>query len=264
MSSFLAIPNPHAARRLFLGRSGLLLSGAAVALLAGRDVARRQGGRQHSRRRAHPQHRARRRARGDRRLPGRRRKRPAAKAGARPRGHSSRATTRSTPICSRRRCRSSAASRWRRRRKYTFPVETLKNQADVLRFAAKLEKGAVSAYLGAVPLFGNRDLAKAAASILGDEAMHWAILRNALGEKPVPPPSCPEHASPALLAGARSRSARAPRSGGGRGDAEARRGSSMRAASPATRSPTTASGRGTAACSAAAPAACRASTIRRR
>ncbi|MEO7496554.1 MAG: ferritin-like domain-containing protein [Massilia sp.] len=70
--------------------------------------------------------------------------------------------------------------------KYQFPVETLKNQTDVLRFAAMLEKGAVSAYLGAVPLFGNRDLAKAAASILGDEAMHWAVLRNALGEAPVP------------------------------------------------------------------------------
>lgn len=70
--------------------------------------------------------------------------------------------------------------------KYTFPVDTLKTQADVLRFAATLEKGAVSAYLGAVPVFGNRDLAKAAASILGDEAMHWAILRNALGEAPVP------------------------------------------------------------------------------
>lgn len=70
--------------------------------------------------------------------------------------------------------------------KYVFPVETLKTQADVLRFAATLEKGAVSAYLGAVPVFGNRDLAKAAASILGDEAMHWAILRNAVGEVPVP------------------------------------------------------------------------------
>jgi rubrerythrin len=70
--------------------------------------------------------------------------------------------------------------------KYTFPVETLKTQADVLRFAASLEKGAVSAYLGAIPVFDNRDLAKAAGSILGDEAMHWAILRNALGEAPVP------------------------------------------------------------------------------
>ena len=70
--------------------------------------------------------------------------------------------------------------------KYDFPVSTLKTQADVLRFAAQLEKGAVSAYLGAVPVFGNRDLSKAAASILGDEAMHWAVLRNALGEAPVP------------------------------------------------------------------------------
>ena len=70
--------------------------------------------------------------------------------------------------------------------KYTFPTENLKSQADVLRFAAMLEKGAVSAYLGAAPLFGNRELAKAAASILGDEAMHWAVLRNALGEAPVP------------------------------------------------------------------------------
>jgi len=69
---------------------------------------------------------------------------------------------------------------------YNFPVETLKTQADVLRFAAGLEKGAVSAYLGAVPLFGHRDLAKAAASILGDEAMHWAVLRQALGQNPVP------------------------------------------------------------------------------
>jgi len=70
--------------------------------------------------------------------------------------------------------------------KYTFPVENLKTQADVLKFAASLEKGAVSAYLGAVPVFHSRDLAKAAASILGDEAMHWAVLRNAVGEAPVP------------------------------------------------------------------------------
>ncbi len=70
--------------------------------------------------------------------------------------------------------------------KYTFPVETLKTQNDVLRFAGSLEKGAVSAYLGAVPLFKDRELAKAAASILGDEAMHWAVLRQAVGEEPVP------------------------------------------------------------------------------
>jgi len=72
------------------------------------------------------------------------------------------------------------------RKKYDFPADKLKSQADVLRFAAQLEQGAVSAYLGAVPAFGNRDLARAAASILGDEAMHLAILRNVLGEDPVP------------------------------------------------------------------------------
>lgn len=72
------------------------------------------------------------------------------------------------------------------RASYAFPVDSLQNQTDVLRFAAGLEKGAVSAYLGAVPLFGNRELAKAAASILGDEAMHWSVLRYVLGENPVP------------------------------------------------------------------------------
>ena len=69
---------------------------------------------------------------------------------------------------------------------YRFSVEKLKSQEDVLRFAAGLEKGAVSAYLGSIPILGSGDLAKAAASILGDEAMHWAMLRYVLGENPVP------------------------------------------------------------------------------
>lgn len=72
------------------------------------------------------------------------------------------------------------------REAYDFPVEKLKKQADVLQFAAGLERGAVSAYAGAIPVFGNRDLSAAAASILADEAMHWAVLRNALGLDPVP------------------------------------------------------------------------------
>ena len=69
---------------------------------------------------------------------------------------------------------------------YDFPVHKLKSEKDVLTFAASLERGAVSAYAGAIPLFDNSDLAKAAASILADEAMHWAILRQALGLDPVP------------------------------------------------------------------------------
>ena len=32
----------------------------------------------------------------------------------------------------------------------------------------------------------NRELTRAAGSILGDEAMHWAVLLHALGEDPVP------------------------------------------------------------------------------
>jgi hypothetical protein len=64
---------------------------------------------------------------------------------------------------------------------YQFPLEKLKQESDVLTFAAQLERGAVSAYAGAIPLFDNGDLAKAAASILADEAMHWAILLQALG-----------------------------------------------------------------------------------
>ncbi len=69
---------------------------------------------------------------------------------------------------------------------YRFPVETLKTEADVLTFAAGLERGAISAYVGAIPLFKNSALASAAASILADEAMHWAVLRSALGLDPVP------------------------------------------------------------------------------
>jgi len=69
---------------------------------------------------------------------------------------------------------------------YGFPVGQLKSQNDVLRFAAGLEKGAASAYLQALPSFHSKKLIKGAASILGDETMHWAILLNALGEDPVP------------------------------------------------------------------------------
>lgn len=70
--------------------------------------------------------------------------------------------------------------------KYDFPVDKLKTQADVLQFAAGLEKGAVSAYVGAVPKFADRMYSQVAATILADEAMHWAVLRQALGEQPVP------------------------------------------------------------------------------
>lgn len=71
---------------------------------------------------------------------------------------------------------------------YDFPVEKLKSERDVVEFAAGLEKGAVEAYVAAIPMFGNKDLAQAAGKILGAEAMHWATLRGALGLNPVPSP----------------------------------------------------------------------------
>lgn len=67
---------------------------------------------------------------------------------------------------------------------YNFPTATLKNQTDVLRFAAGLEEGAVNAYKGTIPLFADKNLAGTLASILGSESMHWAILRYALGQQP--------------------------------------------------------------------------------
>lgn len=69
---------------------------------------------------------------------------------------------------------------------YAIPLATLKNQADVLHFAASLEIGAAKAYLSTVAKFRDRKLAEAAANIEGDETMHYAILRNVLGEDPVP------------------------------------------------------------------------------
>ncbi|MBI1778152.1 MAG: ferritin-like domain-containing protein [Proteobacteria bacterium] len=71
---------------------------------------------------------------------------------------------------------------------YKFRTDRLTNQANILAFAAELERQAASAYLSTVPAFADRKLAAAAASILGAETMHWAILRNALGQPPLPAP----------------------------------------------------------------------------
>lgn len=185
MSSFLAIPNPAAARRLFLGRSAAVLSGAAVALLAGRDVlaAKAGGSKAEDVRILNTALGAELEAIAAYQV--------GAGSGLLQKGvldlalqfqghHKEHADALAKTV------RRLGGKPVEPKRKYAFPVEGLKSQADVLRFAAQLEQGAVSAYLGAVPLFANRDLSKAAASILGDEAMHWAVLRNALGENPVP------------------------------------------------------------------------------
>jgi rubrerythrin len=64
-------------------------------------------------------------------------------------------------------------------------ADTLKSQADVLDLAARLELGATNAYLGVIPAFMSKDLAKVAARLAADETMHFTILTNALG-RPLP------------------------------------------------------------------------------
>ncbi|MDE2368031.1 MAG: ferritin-like domain-containing protein [Burkholderiales bacterium] len=183
--SFLQMPTPVAARRLFLGQTGLTLSGAAIALLAGKDALAAQSGGAEAKDvqilntaiAAELEAIAAYQLGADSKLL----KGPVLDLAVTFQGHHrahagllSSTVTRlgGQPV--------------QAKAHYDFPVAQLKSQADVLKFAAKLEQGAVSAYLGAVPLFRNPDLAKAAASILGDEAMHWAVLRQALGEAPVP------------------------------------------------------------------------------
>jgi rubrerythrin len=183
--SFFQMPNPIAARRLFLGHSGLILSGAAVALLAGNEaLAAKSGG-------ADPKDAqilntalgAELEAIAAYQLGAESKllQKPALDLALSFQGHH-----KEHAEVLARTVEKLGGKPVLAKPTYNFPVDQLKSQADVLRFAAKLEQGAVSAYLGAVPLFGNRDLAKAAASILGDEAMHWAILRQALGDVPVP------------------------------------------------------------------------------
>lgn len=64
-------------------------------------------------------------------------------------------------------------------------ADTLKSQGDVLDLAARLELGATNAYLGVIPAFGNKDLAKVAARLAADETMHYTVLTQALG-RPLP------------------------------------------------------------------------------
>jgi rubrerythrin len=62
----------------------------------------------------------------------------------------------------------------------------LKNQADVLDLAARLEVGATNAYLSVIPAMGDRELAKVAARLAADETMHYTVLTQALG-RALPP-----------------------------------------------------------------------------
>jgi bacterioferritin (cytochrome b1) len=183
--SFLQMPTTAAARRLFLAQSGLALSGAAVALLAGNDAlaAKARGGDANDIQILNTALGAELEAIGAYQLGAESKllEKPVLDLAVTFQGHHKEHAAKLADTITRLGGKPVMA-----KANYDFPADQLKTQKDVLIFAAKLEQGAVSAYLGAVPLFGQRDLAKAAASILGDEAMHWAVLRQAVGEAPVP------------------------------------------------------------------------------
>lgn len=62
-------------------------------------------------------------------------------------------------------------------------VAAIKSQGDVLVLAQQLELGAANAYLGVIPAFGDRELAKIAGRLAADETMHYTALTQALGGK---------------------------------------------------------------------------------
>lgn len=70
--------------------------------------------------------------------------------------------------------------------KVQYPA--LKTQGDILAFALTVEHLAATKYLTIIPQLADRDLAKAAGSILGIETTHVAILAQALGQPAYPQP----------------------------------------------------------------------------
>jgi len=73
---------------------------------------------------------------------------------------------------------------------YTMELNlgALKSQGDVVALATKLEMGAANAYVGQVAALQYHALAHLFAQLGTDEAVHWAVLNNALGAA-VPTPA---------------------------------------------------------------------------
>jgi hypothetical protein len=58
------------------------------------------------------------------------------------------------------------------------------NETAALRLLADEEHGLASAYVGSLPAFADRDLARAMGNVLTVEMLHWAAWREALGLPP--------------------------------------------------------------------------------
>lgn len=60
----------------------------------------------------------------------------------------------------------------------------VEDETAALRLLAAEERGLATAYVGALPAFADRDLARAMGNILAVEVLHWAAWREALGLPP--------------------------------------------------------------------------------
>ncbi len=67
-----------------------------------------------------------------------------------------------------------------------YPPPELASEADVLRYAASLERSAAVADTKAVATLRDPALRTLFAQIGGVEAMHWALLLSTIGEPPIP------------------------------------------------------------------------------
>jgi len=67
-----------------------------------------------------------------------------------------------------------------------YPAPKLASETDVLQYAASLERSAAVADTKMVAKLHDPALRTLFARIGGVEAMHWALLRSALGEPPIP------------------------------------------------------------------------------
>jgi hypothetical protein len=81
--------------------------------------------------------------------------------------------------------KASAAKTWK---EYAaaYPPPKLANEADVVRYAASIERSAAVADTKAVARLSDPALRTLFARIGGVESMHWALLRSTLGEPPIP------------------------------------------------------------------------------
>ena len=62
-------------------------------------------------------------------------------------------------------------------------VASIKGPTDIVRLAQRLERGACAAYIGVIPSLGDKGLGQVCAKLCADEALHYTVLTQALGEQ---------------------------------------------------------------------------------